>query len=465
MGGADPLLAALDFAMRETALFAAVGFLVLGIGDLAVDLIWMACAAWRLAFSKARAFSADELPPPQNPGRLALFTPAWDEAAVIGEMLRNTLVTFDHDDYLIYVGCYPNDLATIEEVERVVDARVRLVIGPVPGPTTKADCLNRMWQAMLGDEAESGRPFKAVVLHDAEDVVHPAELRLFDLLIEQHDLVQLPVIPMIHPDSPWVSGHYADEFAESHAKEMVVRGLIGASIPSAGVGCAFSRSALARIAERNGGDPFDADSLTEDYELGLKLREVGGTRAFVRIAAAKGEPPIATREYFPTTIKAAVSQKARWMNGIALSGWDRMGWAGGLAERWMRVRDRQSVLAALLLLAGYVSFGFWGLLKVPQLLTDWAPEALSAVLETVLLLNLAMLAWRLVLRFGFVTHAYGWREGLRSIPRVAVGNWIAMLAAWKAVSGYRNVRKGAPARWDKTAHRFPADLAQPAITR
>ncbi len=455
----EALLAAAEFAMRETALFAAVGFLLLGISDLAVDLVWIASSLWRLAFGRPDQLAADRLAPPERQGRLAVFIPAWDEAAVIRAMLRHTLGAFDHDDYRIYVGCYPNDRSSIEEVRRVDDPRVRLVIGEVPGPTTKADCLNRLWEAMLADEAREGRPFKAVVLHDAEDVVHPAELRIFDRLVERFDLVQLPVLPLIHPDSLWISGHYADEFAESHAKELVVRGLVGAGIPSAGVGCAFSREALGRIAERQHGLPFDSDSLTEDYELGLKLGDVGGTRAFVRIAETRGGKPVVTREYFPGTIETAVNQKARWMTGIALSGWDRLGWSGSLVERWMRVRDRQSVLAAVLLLAGYTSFGLWTVLKVPEMLIGWAPAPISEALLIVLLINLGMLVWRLAMRFGFVTYAYGWREGLRSIPRVAVGNAIAMLAAWRAIARYRSLRKGGRAKWYKTAHSFPAELA------
>lgn len=451
------LLGALEFLMRETALFAAVGFLLLGISDLAIDAVWIACTSWRFG-RRSRQLRADELPAPREPGVLAIFTPAWDEAAVIGIMLRHTLATFEHDDYRIYVGCYPNDDATIAEVRRVSDPRVRLVVGPVPGPTTKADCLNRLWEEMLADEVRAGKRFKAIVLHDAEDVVHPAELRVFDTLIERYDLVQLPVVPLIHPASRWVSGHYADEFAESHAKELVVRGMLGAAIPSAGVGCAFARSALEKIAQREGGLPFNPDSLTEDYELGLKLRDIGATRTFIRIAGGDRRP-VATQEYFPATIKAAVTQKARWMTGIALSGWDRLGWAGGLVERWMRVRDRQSVLAAVLLFAGYVSFGFWTLLKLPELLSDWAPGAISETLEMVLLFNLAILGWRLAMRFGFVTYAYGWREGLRSIPRTVVGNVIAMLAAWKAIARYRSLGKGGKARWDKTAHIFPLELA------
>jgi adsorption protein B len=77
----------------------------------------------------------------------------------------------------------------------------------------------------------------------------------------------------------------------------------------------------------------------------------------------------------------------------------------------------------------------------------------------VLLINLGLLVWRLAMRFGFVAYAYGWREGLRSIPRVVVGNTIAMLAAWRAIARYRSLRKGGRARWDKTAHSFPAELA------
>lgn len=267
------------------------------------------------------------------------------------------------------------------------------------------------------------------------------------------------MVPLIDTNSRWIAGHYADEFAESHAKEMVVRDWLGAGLPSAGVGCAFSHQALARIAEAAGGSPFDAGSVTEDYELGLKIGDAGGSRAFVRMADRPGGPPIETREYFPFTLEAAVTQKARWMTGIALSGWDRLGWAGGAIERWMRLRDRQSVLAAVLLVAGYASFLLWTLLKVPELVTRWEPAPISETLALVLLINLAMLAWRLLVRFAFVTHAYGWREGLRAIPRVAVGNVIAMMAAWRAVARYRSIRKGGENRWDKTAHAFPAGLA------
>jgi adsorption protein B len=355
----------------------------------------------------------------------------------------------------IYVGCYPNDPATIAAVRSVSDPRLRPVLGPAPGPTTKADCLNRIWEAMRADEEACGRRFKAVVLHDAEDVVHSAELAIFSLLAERYDLVQLPVLPLIDARSRWIGGHYADEFAEAHAKGLVVRAAIGAALPSAGVGCAIGRAALDRLAERHGGVPFDADSVTEDYELGLRLRQAGGRAVFVRIAAAPGRPIVATRELFPATLAAAVSQKARWMRGIALSGWERLGWSGGVAERWMRMRDRQSVLAALLLAAGYTALLLWTLRTLGVLAAGLPPIAIPEPLRLLLMLNGGLLLWRLGMRFSFAAHAYGWREGLRSVPRTVIGNIVEMLAAREAVMRYAAAGVG-PA-WDKTRHAFPAE--------
>lgn len=450
-----PLFGGVDFIMREAALFAATGFLVLGLGDLAVDLIWLGL----LLGGRTKPGRLADLPPPQRPGRLAIFVPAWDEAAVIGAMLRTAVSAWSDADWRLYVGIYPNDPATAAAAAAVLDPRIRIVIGPAPGPTTKADCLNRLWEALLADEAAEGRRVKAVLLHDAEDVVHPDELRLFDGMIERFDLVQLPVLPLIHPHSRWLGGHYADEFSESHGKELVVRGALGAGLPSAGVGCAFSRQALGRLAEERGGRPFDADSLTEDYELGLRIADCGGRSAFVRVAAADGSL-VATREYFPGTLAAAVRQKARWMTGIALAGWDRLGWAGGVAERWMRLRDRQSLLAAALLLSGYLALALWLALKAWQGSGGEGPAPLPPLLDALVAVNLALLAWRLAMRAGFTACAYGWLEGLRAIPRAAIGNAVTILAAVAALPRYRALRRGGRPRWDKTAHTFPAPAAE-----
>ena len=445
-----------ELAMREAALFAACGFLLLGAGDLLVDLIWLGRALRRRLTVHSPA-KAETLPKAEVPGSIAIFVPAWDEAEVIAAMLTHARTVWGEGDWRLYVGCYPNDPATIAAVRAVAGPRIVVSVGPAPGPTSKADCLNRLWERLLADERAEGRRFKAVVLHDAEDVVHSAELGLFDALVERFDLVQLPVLPLADAASRWIGGHYADEFAEAHGKELVVREALGAALPSAGVGCAIRRDALDRLTAAHG-TPFDPGSLTEDYELGLRLRALGGRSAFVRLPAGPGGRAVATRGYFPRTLAAAVAQKARWMTGIALAGWDRLGWSGGLAERWMRLRDRQSLLAALLLAAAYLAMVFWTLLFGAELLAGREFRPLGGLLALLLTINFGLLLWRLAMRFGFVTAAYGWREGLRSIPRVVVANAVAMLAARRALMRYRALRRDGAATWEKTDHVFPQQL-------
>src|SRR3546814_12027645 len=78
---------------------------------------------------------------------------------------------------------------------------------------------------------------------------------------------------------------------------------------------------------------------------------------------------VCTREYFPATLTAAVRQKARWMTGIALAGWDRLGWQGSLAERWMRFRDRRGPLAAVILCCAYAAILLFGVTEIARLVT------------------------------------------------------------------------------------------------
>lgn len=153
MGYTSALFGGIEIAMRETALFAAVGFLLLGLSDLAIDFIWIGRALRRrLKRRRWPAACAMSLTPPAAPGRIAVFVPAWDEAAVIGEMLDHAGRAWA-GDHVVYVGCYPNDPATVAAVRAVADPRVRLVVGPAPGPTSKADCLNRLWERLRADEA------------------------------------------------------------------------------------------------------------------------------------------------------------------------------------------------------------------------------------------------------------------------------------------------------------------------
>jgi adsorption protein B len=79
----------------------------------------------------------------------------------------------------------------------------------------------------------------------------------------------------------------------------------------------------------------------------------------------------------------------------------------------------------------------------------------SAALATLMWINAWLLGWRLLMRACFTSAAYGWREGLRSVPRTFIANIIAVLAARRALLLHS---AGGANRWDKTHHIFPAEI-------
>jgi len=465
---AEQALALWHISLSEALLLAALIFLICGLDDLFIDIVFFARKLWRRLFIYTRHTPATaQSLTSKTPGRIAIFVPAWDEQNVIAAMLTHLTATLDYPDYRVFIGLYPNDPEGQRAVAQLSDPRLQAVRCARPGPTSKADCLNHLWAALLREEARSSRPFKAIVLHDAEDVVHAQELRVHDALIPRLAMVQMPVRPLPDPASPWISGHYLDEFAEAHAKDLIVREALGAAVPSAGVASGICRHMLGKIAANRASNghpegPFDAASLTEDYELGHRIKALGGRAGLVRLKS-QGEPlVIATQEHFPATFTAAVNQKSRWLAGIALAGWDRIGWPGGLADRYMLLRDRKGLLVALLGLIGYALLGLVALDSLARTLWPAAaalpplvPE--GSPLAALLLANLALFAWRLTLRAGFTAHAHGWQEGLYAVPRALVGNIINAAAALAAIRRYRTMLSStAPPRWGKTLHRFPS---------
>jgi adsorption protein B len=448
------LMAGIDGLGSELLLFAGIWFFIGALDDLALDGVWL----WQWLGRRSRHAPDGDRQPSHQPLRHAVFVPAWDEADVIADMVGHCLHRWPVQDYRLYIGVYANDPATGFAALRGArgDPRVRLVPLGISGPTSKADCLNRLWHAMQADEFEEGVLYGAVVLHDAEDVVHPAELQLYDRLLPRHAFVQLPVSPLIDPAAPLISGHYADEFAEAHARTMPVRSRLGVAMPCAGVGCGFARATLQALADASSDrGPFATDSLTEDYELGLRIHEGGRRGVFVRARDEAGDL-IATRAYFPGDLGASVRQKTRWTIGIALSGWDRTGWGRGAAEIWMRARDRRSVLSAVVLIAAYLGLLCWLIVSAGVIAGVHQPAALDPAFRVLLIGNGLVLAWRLMVRASCTGWHYGWQQALWSVPRALVGNIIAVMAARRAVAGYAASLRGAALLWDKTRHHIPA---------
>ena len=447
---------------HELLLFAAFFFILGALDELGVDLAYL----WLRLSGRARTQTVDEAELDDQPlaGTAAVFIPAWRESMVIGPMLGHALAAWPQRDVRFYIGCYRNDPETLASamVAARGDPRVRLVINDAEGPTCKADCLNRLYAALQCDEARSGTPARMVVMQDAEDMVDPAALPLLDSAIAASDFVQIPVLALPQTGSAFIAGHYADEFAESHAKAMVVRDALGGGIPGAGVGCAIGRDALSQLASLSqGGGPFAVQSLTEDYELGLEIAALGMRTRFLRARTGDGRL-IATRSYFPARIEQAVRQKTRWVHGVSLQGWDRMGWGKGLSSVWMRLRDRRGPFAALLLAIAYTLVALTALGFAASAAGLFQPAAPSPLLWGMLWASTAAFIWRAAVRAAFTARDHGWREGLLAVLRIPVSNIIAIMAGRRAIAAYLGTLRGAPARWDKTEHRDHPALARQA---
>jgi adsorption protein B len=447
---------------HELLLFTAFWFILGALDELGVDACWL----WLRSTGRGgdgRITRAQEQAPLHGPA--AVLIAAWHEAGVIGHTIGHALASWRQEDFTLYLGCYCNDPGTVAAAAAAAggDPRIRLVISETPGPTTKADCLNRVHAALCEDEQRYGRRYRSVILHDSEDMVHAGELAVIDAALDHADFVQLPVRPELQRDSPWVAGHYADEFTESHAKSMVVRDALGAAIPAAGVGCGFSREMIARIAGRRGGEggPFAADCLTEDYEFGLLVQREGGRSRFLRLRDEEGEL-VATRSYFPAKMGDAVRQKSRWIHGIAFQGWDRLGWDTSLVDLWMALRDRRGPLTSVVLACGYVLLILQALIAVATLWGVSIQVPVSPFLWAMVQLCVVSFLWRCACRFAFTAREYGILEGLSAIMRLPVANFIAICAGVRALSGYVGSLRGLGVRWEKTDHDSHPALAEAA---
>ena len=432
---------------HELLLFCAAFFAIGVIDELAVDIAY----AWmRLTGRIGTRWVDEEIQAERTlAGRAAVFVAAWQESAVIGPTIYHMLEVWPYRDLRIYVGCYRNDQQTIASAMAAArgDPRVRIVVHGVEGPTSKADCLNRLYRALEEDEARAGKRARMIVLHDAEDMVDPAALALLDEAIDGADFAQIPVLALPQRSSRFVASHYSDEFAEAHGKALVVRDALGAAIPGAGVGLAIGRDMLGSFGEA----PFAHQSLTEDYELGLRVAALGGRGRFVRARAQDGRL-VATRAFFPARLDHAVRQKTRWMHGIALQGWDRLGWRGSAADIWMQLRDRRGPLAAILLTIAYLVVALSAVQWILVGSGAITPPSYSPAVYILLALNFFGLLWRIAMRAVFTAREYGWREGFWSFPRLFVSNIIAIMAARRALAAYIATLRGAPVVWDKTEH-------------
>ncbi|MBI5402328.1 MAG: glycosyltransferase [Ignavibacteriae bacterium] len=228
----------------------AIMLVISGLDDMYMDLLyWIYRKKYKDKMPDFNEmFDKDEKP-------IAIILGAWKESSVIGRTLSYAVRNLKYNNYRFFVGVYPNDPDTIRIVKEISkkDSRVIACINPQNGPTTKADNLNSLYAGLCEYEKVYGE-FEIVLVHDAEDFMHPYALKLYNFLIgyKGYHGVQIPVIPIKSKLGGIFHRTYCDAFAEVHTKDMIVREAMDTFIPFSGTGMGFHRKAIYYLEKNNG---------------------------------------------------------------------------------------------------------------------------------------------------------------------------------------------------------------------
>ncbi len=394
---------------------------------------------------------------------MAVFVALWKEHRVIRKMIENNVTKVRYPCVDFFVGAYPNDAPTVAAIREAMKQfpNVHLSICPHDGPTSKADCLNWIYQTMLLYEEEHGVRFETILTHDAEDLMDPDGLRWINYYSQWNHMVQIPVLALPTPLAEIAHGVYCDEFAEFQFKDVPAREMLGGFIPSNGVGTGFSRTSLEKLAETHNNRVFEPACLMEDYENGWRIHHMGMKQKFIPIHFRYGRP-MATREYFPRNFRTAVRQRTRWVTGIALQSWEFHSARDTLRQLYWFWRDRKS-------LAGNMVTPLMNILSVYGAATwardriDHEPWGLGRELSPLLRVYIAgfcLQAFHISIRAGCSARVYGWRFACAVPPRAIAGNWINCFATLRAIRNYADARMhGRPLVWAKTEHAYPSRAA------
>ena len=138
-------------------------------------------------------------------------------------------------------------------------------------------------EALCDFEEQNGYRVDTVVVHDAEDeAIHPDALKPdphhWGLTTTWSSGSRL--CRCLHPVYELTHGIYCDEFAEYQTVDMAARVYSKSFVPSNGVGTGYARGVLDRLAAVTSNRIFDAGSLTEDYESGARIHQLGFKQVF-----------------------------------------------------------------------------------------------------------------------------------------------------------------------------------------
>lgn len=444
------------FFMWTLLVFSAIIYLISGLDDLFFDIYYWVRYLILLAKGEGpKPVLYSDLAKLKEQ-RIAIMLPCWHEAGVIEEMLRFNVFSIEYTLYDIFVGVYHNDPNTVTAVSTTTKMipHIQMVVGEKPGPTTKADNLNSIFQYIMQYEKENNIHYDIFLLQDAEDIIHPLSLKLYNSLIPANHMVQTPVFPLEVSLKELLHWTYAAEFSEVHTKDIIVREAIKALVPSAGVGTGFSRYALELLVKDNEGYPFETTTVTEDYSTAYKLRLHQVKQKFIiqyfwrtvwrkkwyffgDSVPRRRKDFIATRELFPQEYMKSIRQRSRWILGIAIQEWIRHGWRGNFSTIYTLFHDRKSLITYINSGLFFIIIPFWLIYQSFALYHPIYPTLQDRFDESpwvwnIILIDTLLMLERVLQRAIALFRVYGFWPMLVSPIVVLYGNIINIHALFRA---------------------------------
>lgn len=387
-----------------------LGFGYTALGRLSV----LVRALWRSAPRPATA------PPDGAAVSMTFLVPARREHLVIERALRSMLSS-PHPPVTVVAVVDDAEPHTLEAAARADDGTGRLLVIPDRSdPPSKGRAMTAALSHVDSD---------VVGVFDADSVVHPRLLEAVQPWFRAGaDVVQVPIRPQWDPTSGW---HGLRTFLDYSAWARSMSGLTNGFVRLSGTGVFFRTGLLKSV---GGWRP----SLTEDFDLGVRLAAVGARVAVVDC------PMVATVEEVPHSAGSLLRQRIRWHQGFLEI------LATGVWTRLPTTRMRLAALGPLLVPVGRVLAVLGGgLLALAWLLGGSRlvePVLVAAVGVAVIVLTVDCLV------FARIGGGYGLAATVRrlatlvlgAVPFYAVSAAASVLAACRELLGRRG--------WETTDH-------------
>lgn len=229
---------------------------------------------------------------PRN--RFAIVVAAHNEKEVIGQLVENLQVLdYPRDLYDVYViadNCNDNTAEIARQAGAIVHERENKEL------RGKGYALEWMFEKLY----DAPQKYDAVVVFDADNLVHPAFLREMNNRLCKGERIIQGYLDAKNPNDTWVAGTFAIAFWVVNHIWHLAKYNIGLTSVLGGTGMCISMSVLKQFG-------WGATSLTEDMEFTMKALVKGIPTTWAHEAIVYDEKPL--------TFKQSWNQRRRWAQG------------------------------------------------------------------------------------------------------------------------------------------------------